>query len=79
MFFARIPVDTPLLTDVTHLDWLDGGMITLATFTINFFHPGFLLGRADTWRNEREVNTDEPRDVDTPVDHRPTNDSKEKV
>ena len=24
-------------------------MITLAMFTLNFFHPGRLLGRADTW------------------------------
>ena len=30
-------------------DWLDGGMIVLATFTINICYPGFLLGRGDMW------------------------------
>jgi hypothetical protein len=30
------------LTDV-----LDGGMVTLAIYTLNFFHPGFLLGHFD--------------------------------
>ncbi|CCM06469.1 uncharacterized protein FIBRA_08734 [Fibroporia radiculosa] len=30
-------------------DWLDGGMIVLAMFTINFFHLGFLLGHANVW------------------------------
>jgi hypothetical protein len=26
-------------------DVLDGAMITLAIFTLNLFHPGYLLGR----------------------------------
>lgn len=32
------------------IDWLDGGMICLAMFTMNIFHPGLLLGTADAWR-----------------------------
>ncbi|KAI0827219.1 RTA1-domain-containing protein [Trametes gibbosa] len=28
---------------------LDGAMIVLAMFTLNFFHPGLLLGKADRW------------------------------
>ena len=28
-------------------DVLDGAMVTLAIFTLNFFHPGFLLGRRE--------------------------------
>lgn len=30
-------------------DWLDGGMITLAMFCLNFFHPGYLLGKRHVW------------------------------
>lgn len=48
-----------------YFDWLDGGMITLAMFTLNIFHPGFLLGHANTWKEEFAmkslVNPDEPR------------------
>jgi len=33
-----------------YFDWLDGGMITLAIFTINFLHPGVLLGHGRTWK-----------------------------
>ena len=29
--------------DWHHVDVLDGGMIVLALFTLNIFHPGFLL------------------------------------
>ena len=29
------------------IDWLDGGMICLAMFTMNVFHPGLLLEKAD--------------------------------
>lgn len=32
-------------------------MITLAMFTINFFHPGFLLGHGDTWRAQMSSAT----------------------
>ncbi|KAF9808683.1 hypothetical protein IEO21_07795 [Rhodonia placenta] len=39
-----------------YFDWLDGGMITLAMFTVNFFHPGFLLGPARTWATGKEVD-----------------------
>ena len=31
-------------------------MIALAMFTLNFFHPAFLLGRADRWRAVATVN-----------------------
>lgn len=41
-------------------------MITLATFTINFFHPGFLLGKGSTWKVEKETRT-RGNDVETPV------------
>lgn len=33
------------------LDVLDGAMIVLATFTMNFLHPGFLLGNGSTWNH----------------------------
>ena len=31
------------------IDWLDGGMIKLAMFCLNFFHPGYLLGKRHVW------------------------------
>ncbi|CDO77347.1 hypothetical protein BN946_scf184786.g8 [Trametes cinnabarina] len=30
---------------------LDGAMIVLAMFTLNFFHPGLLLGKAHQWKD----------------------------
>lgn len=41
-------------------------MITLATYSINFFHPGFLLGKGNTWKNEKEVRG-HANDVETPM------------
>lgn len=38
-------------SDVIILDVLDGGMIVLAMYTLNIFHPGFLL--IDTAENRR--------------------------
>ena len=32
------------------VDVLDGGMVTLAIFTYNFFHPGYLLATSDKER-----------------------------
>jgi hypothetical protein len=31
-----------------NLDWLDGAMVLLAIYTLNIFHPGFLLGNEGT-------------------------------
>lgn len=30
------------------IDWLDGGMVTIAICTLNFIHPGVYLDIADT-------------------------------
>lgn len=49
----------------THIDWLDGGMITLATYTTNILHPGILLGKGNTWKNEREVRANDAADIET--------------
>ena len=40
-----------------HLDVLDGAMIVLAMYTLNFFHPGRLIGRADAWLNSSSQAT----------------------
>lgn len=29
-------------------------MITLAAFTLNFLHPGFLLGKGSEWRKKKD-------------------------
>ena len=44
-------------------DVLDGAMIVLASFTLNFFHPGLLLGRGDTWN--RKHYEPETKSLDT--------------
>ncbi|KAI0348094.1 RTA1-domain-containing protein [Trametopsis cervina] len=54
---------------------LDGAMITLATFTMNFLHPGFLLGHASAWysqgaRNRREGAVAEDNESNTTVQAR---------
>jgi hypothetical protein len=39
------------------LDVLDGGMVTIAIFTYNFFHPGPLLATSEEKRlAEKEVS-----------------------
>ncbi|EKM61078.1 uncharacterized protein PHACADRAFT_83812, partial [Phanerochaete carnosa HHB-10118-sp] len=69
--------DGRIISTQRYFDWLDGGMITLATYTTNLLHPGFLLGKGNTWKNEREVR-EHARDVETPMgsEGRP---SKEKL
>jgi hypothetical protein len=41
---AREYADSALLL----IDWLDGGMVTIAICTLNFIHPGVYLKIADT-------------------------------
>ncbi|KIP03964.1 hypothetical protein PHLGIDRAFT_214753 [Phlebiopsis gigantea 11061_1 CR5-6] len=45
--------DGRIISTQRYFNWLDGGMITLATFSINIFHPGFLLGKRHVWKNWR--------------------------
>lgn len=40
-----------------YFDWLDGGMIVLAMFAVNIFHPGFLLGPGKTWNAQMSAQT----------------------
>ncbi|KAK7694697.1 hypothetical protein QCA50_001885 [Cerrena zonata] len=42
-----------------YFNWLDGGMITLAFFTMNFFHPGLLVGPGP-WKSLRSNPDSEP-------------------
>jgi hypothetical protein len=37
----------PVITTQRYFDWLDGAMVTLAIYTLNFFHPGIWLNKAD--------------------------------
>ncbi|KAI0721809.1 RTA1 like protein-domain-containing protein [Fomitopsis betulina] len=50
-----------------YFDWLDGGMVTLAMFSMNFLHPGQLLGPASAWKNAGpgEASAHELKSVDT--------------
>ena len=49
--FSLTPKNFPVVSDHTRCgtDTFDAAMIVLAMYTLNFFHPGRLLGRADTW------------------------------
>ena len=61
---------------VTHVsvDVLDGAMIVLATFSMNFFHPGWLLGHGDTWKSEKQLRKlQETHSLDTVTDNIPNN------
>ena len=37
---------------ISSTDVLDGAMIILATFTLNFLYPGLLLGKASEWLSQ---------------------------
>ncbi|KAG2748005.1 RTA1-domain-containing protein [Suillus brevipes Sb2] len=37
----------PVITTERYFDWLDGAMVTLAIYTLNFFHPGIWLNKND--------------------------------
>ncbi|OSD07746.1 RTA1-domain-containing protein [Trametes coccinea BRFM310] len=39
-----------IITTERYFNVLDGAMIVLAMFTLNFFHPGLLLGKAAQWK-----------------------------
>lgn len=43
------------------IDVLDGAMIVLAMFTLNFFHPAWLLGKADSWNEKEPSEADSER------------------
>ncbi len=68
--YTSVRDDLPLLiclaADSLHStlyeDVLDGGMITLATYTLNFLHPGTLLGGGREWKRD---HADATGSVDT--------------
>lgn len=52
----------PVITTQRYFDWLDGGMVTLAIYTLNFFHPGIWLNKnvpTDRDEEERAVREEE--------------------
>ncbi|KZT64812.1 RTA1-domain-containing protein [Daedalea quercina L-15889] len=42
--------DGYIISTQHYFNWLDGGMIALAMFCLNFLHPGYLLGKRHTWK-----------------------------
>ncbi|KZT00333.1 RTA1-domain-containing protein [Laetiporus sulphureus 93-53] len=46
-------------------DWLDGGMISLAMFAVNVFHPGILIGPVEQWK--QKIRSEEDVDERTPM------------
>lgn len=49
----------PVITTQRYFDWLDGGMVTLAIYTLNFFHPGIWLNKADPTAQVLQQDADE--------------------
>ncbi|KAI0710518.1 RTA1-domain-containing protein [Earliella scabrosa] len=43
----------PIISNEVYFNVLDAAMIVLAMFTLNFLHPGFLLGKGQTWTAAR--------------------------
>lgn len=39
--------DGPVISTERYFDWLDGGLVTLAIYTLNFFHPGIFVKQDD--------------------------------
>lgn len=50
-------------------DVLDGGMVTLATFALNIFYPGILLGDGSQWKARRASKSQTSTDIETPDHH----------
>ena len=68
-YFGTSPTSTrfALYSPLYMIDWLDGGMVCLAMFTMNVFHPGLLLGKADTWTPIAPAPASSQTDVKTPA------------
>ncbi|KAJ2977789.1 hypothetical protein NUW54_g11376 [Trametes sanguinea] len=54
-----------IITTERYFNILDGAMIVLAMFTLNFFHPGILLGNAEQWTSLEMNATRSEIHVDT--------------
>lgn len=46
----------PIITNQALFNWLDGTQITLATFTLNLLHPGYLLAATATIATSGSLN-----------------------
>ncbi|KAG0701961.1 RTA1 like protein-domain-containing protein [Suillus ampliporus] len=49
----------PVITTQRYFDWLDGALVTLAIYTLNFIHPGVWLNRDDPSAHALQRATDE--------------------
>ncbi len=63
MSHSPVTAITPLRADRLDPDVLDGAMIVLAMYTLNVFHPGFLLGRANVWSSANKTPSEADSDI----------------
>ncbi|KAG1850051.1 RTA1 like protein-domain-containing protein [Suillus tomentosus] len=49
----------PVITTQHYFDWLDGAMVTLAIYSLNFFHPGIWLNKENPTGHDLEQAADE--------------------
>jgi len=46
-----------------YFDWLDGGMVVFAMFTLNFAHPGVFLGSGRSWNAKADVPVSQVEEI----------------
>ncbi|KAG2124043.1 RTA1 like protein-domain-containing protein, partial [Suillus clintonianus] len=49
----------PVISTERYFDWLDGGLVTLAIYTLNFFHPGVWVKNEDPTAHASQQALDE--------------------
>ncbi|KAG2139842.1 RTA1 like protein-domain-containing protein [Suillus bovinus] len=49
----------PVISTERYFDWLDGGMVTLAIYTLNFFHPGIFVKKDNPMAYDSQQSIDE--------------------
>ncbi|KAG2113961.1 RTA1 like protein-domain-containing protein [Suillus clintonianus] len=49
----------PVITTERYFDWLDGAMVTIAIYTLNFIHPGIWLNKGDPTAHVAQQAADE--------------------
>ncbi|TFK87668.1 RTA1-domain-containing protein [Polyporus arcularius HHB13444] len=52
-----------IISTQVYFNVLDGAMIVLAMYTLNVFHPGFLLGRANVWSSANKTPSEADSDI----------------
>ncbi|KAG1729969.1 RTA1 like protein-domain-containing protein [Suillus paluster] len=58
----------PVISTERYFDWLDGGLVTLAIYTLNVMHPGIWLKRDDSAAHASQQSIDEEASASLDLD-----------